>query len=161
MTWELISATPSPYARKVRIALQEKNLPFELKTEVPLDNTTQTPQYNPLEKLPVLIFNDGTPAVYESHFILEWLETKHPKPSLLPSMEEADDRLLVKQIEVVVDGICDALVLSFFENQRDEDKRSKPWTDRYVWLEYACYFNAMSANKPPAKCAKSKAAYAH
>jgi glutathione S-transferase len=69
-----------------------------------------------------------------SHFILEWLETKHPKPSLLPSIEEADDRLLVKQIEVVVDGICDALVLSFFENQRDEDKRSKPWTDRYVSL---------------------------
>ena len=130
MTWELISATPSPYARKVRIALQEKNLPFDLKTEVPWDNTTQTPQYNPLEKLPVLIFNDGRPAVYESHFILEWLETKYPEPSLLPSINDAEDRLLVKQIEVVVDGICDALVLSFFENQRDEDKRSKPWTDR-------------------------------
>jgi glutathione S-transferase len=81
MTWELISATPSPYARKVRIALQEKSLPFELKTEVPWDHTTQTPQYNPLEKLPVLIFNDGRPAVYESHFILEWLETQYPEPS--------------------------------------------------------------------------------
>lgn len=134
MTWELISATPSPYARKVRIALQEKDLPFDLKTEVPWDNTTQTPQYNPLEKLPVLIFNDGRPPVYESHFILEWLETKYPEPSLLPSSNDVDDRLLVKQIEVVVDGICDALVLSFFENQRDEDKRSKPWTDRYVSL---------------------------
>jgi glutathione S-transferase len=132
MVWELISATPSPYARKVRIALQEKGLPFELKTEVPWDNSTQTPQYNPLEKLPVLAFNDGTPAVYESHFILEWLEAKYPEPSLLPSTEHLDDRLLVKQIEVVVDGICDALVLAFFEGQRDEDKRSKPWTDRYV-----------------------------
>jgi glutathione S-transferase len=131
MTWELISATPSPYARKVRIALQEKNLPFELKTEVPWDKTTQTPQYNPLEKLPVLVFNNGKPAVYESSYILEWLETKYPEPSLLPSMKDADDRLLVKQIEVVVDGICDALVLSFFEKQRDEDKQSKPWTDRY------------------------------
>lgn len=143
MTWELISATPSPYARKVRIALQEKNLPFALKTEVPWDNTTQTPKYNPLEKLPVLIFNDGTPAVYESHFILEWLETKHPEPSLLPSIEDADDRLLVKKIEVVVDGICDALVLSFFEKQRDEDKQSKPWTDRYVPC-ILCYYNATS-----------------
>jgi len=158
MTWELISATPSPYARKVRIALQEKNLPFELKTEVPWDNTTQTPQYNPLEKLPVLIFNDGRPAVYESHFILEWLETKYPQPSLLPSIDDADDRLLVKQIEVVVDGICDALVLSFFENQRDEDKRSKPWTDRCVSLETTQYHKVMSANNHPAKCAKSKAA---
>ena len=134
MVWQLISATPSPYARKVRIALQEKNLPFELTTEVPWDNTTQTPQFNPLEKLPVLVFNDGTPAVYESHFILEWIEAKYPEPSLLPSTEHIDDRLFVKQVEVVVDGICDALVLAFFEGQRDEDKRSKPWTDRYDFL---------------------------
>ena len=28
----LISATPSPYARKVRIALAEKGIPFKLKT---------------------------------------------------------------------------------------------------------------------------------
>ena len=32
--YQLISATPSPYARKVRIALAEKGLPFELLTEV-------------------------------------------------------------------------------------------------------------------------------
>ena len=32
---QLISATPSPYARKVRIALAEKNIPFDLITEVP------------------------------------------------------------------------------------------------------------------------------
>ena len=51
--FKLMSATPSPYARKVRIALQEKGLPFELVTEVPWDSTTSTPQYNPLEKLPV------------------------------------------------------------------------------------------------------------
>ena len=33
--YRLISATPSPYARKVRIALAEKAIPFELTTEVP------------------------------------------------------------------------------------------------------------------------------
>lgn len=161
MTWELISATPSPYARKVRIALQEKNLPFELKTEVPWDRTTQTPQYNPLEKLPVLVFNDGRPAVYESYYILEWLETKYPEPSLLPSLQDADDRLLVKQIEVVVDGICDALVLSFFEKQRDEDKQSKPWTDRYVLMCFSHYIKPTVANRESVKCAKSRAACVH
>jgi hypothetical protein len=30
---KLLSATPSPYARKVRIALAEKGIPFELVTE--------------------------------------------------------------------------------------------------------------------------------
>jgi glutathione S-transferase len=41
---KLISATPSPYARKVRIALFGKGLPFELMTEVPWDSTTATPK---------------------------------------------------------------------------------------------------------------------
>lgn len=53
--YRLISATPSPYARKVRIALAEKAIPFELVTEVPWDSTTITPRYNPLEKLPILL----------------------------------------------------------------------------------------------------------
>lgn len=50
MMLRLISATPSPFARKVRIALHEKGLPFELLTEVPWDKSTSTPRYNPLEK---------------------------------------------------------------------------------------------------------------
>ncbi|KJX99135.1 glutathione S-transferase like protein [Zymoseptoria brevis] len=129
MSYTLISATPSPYARKVRITLQEKGIPFELKTEVPWDSTTETPRYNPLEKLPVLIGQDGK-AVYESHFILEWLEAKHPDPPMLPN--DIDDRLFAKQVEVVADGICDALVLSFFEKMRGEGKQSEPWKARQM-----------------------------
>jgi glutathione S-transferase len=51
----LISATPSPYARKIHVILAEKEIPFTLQTEVPWDSTTTLPSYNPLEKLPVLI----------------------------------------------------------------------------------------------------------
>lgn len=131
--WTLISATPSPYSRKVRIALAEKNLPFTLQTEVPWDSTTQTPQYNPLEKLPVLILDDGATAVYESHYIMEWLEAKYPAPSLMP--EGLEERLYAKKVEVVADGICDALVLAFFERMREEGMRSQPWMDRCVGLE--------------------------
>lgn len=126
----LISATPSPYARKVRIQLAEKNIPFELKTEVPWDSTTETPNFNPLEKLPCLILEDGKSVVYESHFILEWLETKYPDPPLLP--KNVDDRLFAKQVEVVADGVCDALVLAFFERMREADKQSEPWKARQM-----------------------------
>ncbi|CAD0090936.1 unnamed protein product [Aureobasidium vineae] len=128
----LISATPSPYARKVRIALAEKNIPFTLQTEVPWDSTTATPAYNPLEKLPVLILDDGKSAVYESHYILEWLEAKYPDTSLLPDTKDVDKRLFARKIEVVCDGICDALVLAFFEKMREEDRRSQPWIDRQM-----------------------------
>jgi len=127
----LISATPSPYARKVRIALQEKGIPFNLQTEVPWDSTTQTPRYNPLEKLPVLILDDGQTAVYESHFILEYLEAKYPsRTPLLPAIDDVDARLFARKVEVVADGICDALVLLFFERQRAESCQSKEWQAR-------------------------------
>ena len=121
----LISATPSPYARKVRIALAEKGIPFELSTEVPWDDDTSLPAWNPLEKLPVLLPDDDEP-VYESRFILEWLERRHPLPPLLPT----DDNgiLAAKRIEVIADGICDAAVLTFLEHQRATP--SQPWLAR-------------------------------
>ncbi|MCE2762061.1 MAG: glutathione S-transferase N-terminal domain-containing protein [Acetobacteraceae bacterium] len=123
--YRLISATPSPYARKVRIALIEKGIPFELQTEVPWHGSTATPAYNPLEKLPVLVLPDGT-GIYESRFILEWLEHRHPSPRLLP--DDPQDVLRARQIEVISDGICDAVVLLFFERMRDAP--SEEWMAR-------------------------------
>ena len=114
----------------MRISLAEKGIPFELQTEVPWDSTTKTPLYNPLEKLPVLITDDGT-AVYESYFILEWLEAHYPPPEY-PAMypENKADELLAKQVQVVTDGMCDACVLLFFEKQREE--QSEEWKTRQL-----------------------------
>lgn len=124
--FKLISATPSPYARKVRIALAEKNLPFELQTEVPWDSTTSTPRYNPLEKLPVLLLSDGS-SVYESSYILQWLELKHPETPLLPA--DGDGQLAARKLEVLCDGVCDAVVLTLFEKLR-EGGGSPEWLAR-------------------------------
>lgn len=126
---KLLSATPSPYARKVRIALAEKDLPFELVTEVPWDDDTQTTKLNPLEKLPVLRLDDGT-TIYESSYILEYLEVKHPEPPLFP--RDPDERLAARRLEVLADGICDAVVLAFFENLRPEAHRSAAWHARQM-----------------------------
>ncbi|CZT52377.1 uncharacterized protein RSE6_13709 [Rhynchosporium secalis] len=126
---KLISATPSPYARKVRIVLAEKNIPFELITEVPWDSTTQTKLHNPLEKLPVLILEDGS-SVYESRYILEYIEVKFPNTTPMLS-SDIDERLFAKKVEVVVDGMCDALVLLFFEKQR-EKVQSEEWKARQM-----------------------------
>ena len=113
--YQLISATPSPYARKVRIALAEKGIPFELLTEVPWDSSTSTPRYNPLEKLPILLPGDGT-SVYESSYILQYLELKHPQVPLVP--KDIDAHLASRKLEVLCDGVCDAVVLSLFEKMR-------------------------------------------
>lgn len=108
--------------------LAEKAIPFELQTEVPWNSTTKTPEYNPLEKLPVLINDDGS-AVYESHFILDWLEAHYPSPKhteIFP--QQKDQELLAKQVEVVADGMCDACVQLFFEKQREHP--SEEWSSR-------------------------------
>jgi glutathione S-transferase len=124
---KLISATPSPYARKVRIALAEKGIPFELLTEVPWNDDTSLPQFNPLEKLPVLLTDDGG-SVYESSHILEWLERKYPERPLLP--EDDDGVLEAKRLQVLADGICDAVVLIFFERRRKVGHQSAQWIAR-------------------------------
>jgi glutathione S-transferase len=126
---KLISATPSPYARKIRIALAEKGLPFELQTEVPWNEDTSLPKHNPLEKLPVLILDDGS-TIWESSFILEWIERKHPQPPLLPP--DDDGILAHKRMDALATGVCDACLLVFFEQRRPEAHRSQPWIDRQM-----------------------------
>lgn len=138
--FKLLSATTSPYARKVRIALAEKDLPFELVTEVPWDSTTSTPKYNPLEKLPVLILEDGT-SLYESSYILQYLELKHPVPPLLPP--DVDGVLRARKLEVLCDGVLDAFVLIF-------SSASGPMTAAMLGL-------AVSNVKSTPACARSRA----
>lgn len=124
---KLLSATPSPYARKVRIALQEKGLAFELVTEQPWARDASAPRYNPLGKVPTLILPDGE-TVYESAFILEWLDAMHPDPALVPT--DARGRLDARRLEVLGDGVCDAVVLTLMEHMRPADRRSAPWLER-------------------------------
>ncbi len=84
---------------------------------------------NPLEKLPVLILDDGS-TVWESSFILEWIERKFPKPPLLPP--DDDGILAHKRMDALASGVCDAFLLTFFERMRPEAYRSQPWMDRQL-----------------------------
>lgn len=124
---KLLSATPSPYARKVRIALAEKGIPFELVTENPWNSGAAAPSYNPLGKLPVLILDDGS-TVYDSAYILEWLEVHYPSPALVPA--DPLERLAARKVEVVADGVCDAIVLSVLEGLRPPAHQSGAWFAR-------------------------------
>ncbi len=123
----LISATPSPFARKVRISLMEKGVPFELRNEIPWHGDTATPHYNPLEQLPVLIPDDAEP-VYESSFIMEWLEYAYPEPAMLPA--DPSDAIEAKRIQMIAEGVMDATVQLFFEAQRESPSRE--WTARQL-----------------------------
>ena len=81
-----------------------------MKNEIRWHAATETPKYNPLQKLPILIFDDGRPPIYESWYIQEYLTQKYKdqEPSLLS--EPLDDQLLAKQIQIIADGACDDMV---------------------------------------------------
>lgn len=115
----LISATPSAYARINRIAFLEKGIPFTLKNEVPWNSDTETPEFNPLEKLPILILEDGT-SIYDSSHIQEYILHKYADqgPRLLP--EGWAGEFEAKGIQVLAQGHMDAMALRFFETSREE-----------------------------------------
>ncbi|KAI1617953.1 hypothetical protein EDD37DRAFT_691507 [Exophiala viscosa] len=113
----IISATPSPYARMNRIALLEKGIPFELKNEIPWhESETQTPLYNPLEKLPILLFDDGREPVYDSAQIQEYIVQKFADKS---------PRLVTGDVDNGPQSEADPDIM-----KRDEDKQSKSWLNR-------------------------------
>jgi glutathione S-transferase len=113
-----------------RIALTLKGIPFELKNEIPWESTTETPKYNPLEKLPILLFPDGSPPVYDSAHIQEYIVRKYENrgPKLITGDIDLD--LQIRQIVVLSEGCLDAFVLQNFERSRDPAKQSTLWLDR-------------------------------
>jgi glutathione S-transferase len=74
----------SNYYNKVKLALLEKGVPFE---EVHTGTGSTDPAVraaSPLAKIPFLRLEDGR-TLCESGVIVEWIESTHPQPALLPA----------------------------------------------------------------------------
>jgi glutathione S-transferase len=127
MSYTLINARPSPYGRKVAIALREKGLDYEVEYDRPWNEGTRTPDFNPVEQLPILVTESGKP-VYDSPYILEWLEVRHPEPALVPT--DADGRLETKKRQMLGERLLDFAGVLMFEVNREH--QSQPWIDRHA-----------------------------
>ena len=125
---KLIASLTSPFARKVRIFLAEKNLPYQIVVDVPWDDNTQVPSFNPLGKVPVLVINEEQHTLFDSRVIVEYLERLVPSPSLIPEAAEAFIR--VKRQEALADGIADAAAAIFIERKRPAELQSAEWMSR-------------------------------
>lgn len=125
----LVIATPSPFARKVRVALLEKGIAFEPIIDNPWQPDTHVGTRNPLGKVPALILDDGT-VLHDSKVIVEYLETLGRPPTLIPS--EPGQRVAHKQIEALADGVCDATVLIVLERARAPQQQSQDWIERQL-----------------------------
>src|SRR2546422_3327751 len=82
----------SPFGWKVRVALAEKKIQYEM---IVPENKNEDPAFarlNPFRKTPVLVLEDGR-TIYESTLINEYLEETHPQPPMLPRSEEHTSEL--------------------------------------------------------------------
>ncbi|CUW46479.1 glutathione S-transferase family protein [Novacetimonas hansenii] len=82
----------SPYSRKVRLALGEKRLPFELKVERVWERRPDYLALNPAGGVPMLVEETGL-AIPDSWVICEYLEEAYPDTPLL-------GRTLAERVEV-------------------------------------------------------------
>ena len=120
---KLLASLTSPYARKVRIALAEKKIDFDLIEASPREAAGSIAHYNPLGKIPTLVLEDGT-TLFDSRVIVEYLDAVSPVSRLIP--EPSRQRIAVKRWEALADGICDAAMLIAQERRRPARQQSKP-----------------------------------
>jgi len=124
---KLIASLTSPYARKVRVALAEKKIEYDLIEESPWAVETTVSTYNPLGKVPVFVLDDGT-TLFDSRVIVEYLDTVSPVSRLIP--EPNRQRIGVRRWEALADGICDAAVAIALETKRPARQQDKHWLER-------------------------------
>jgi glutathione S-transferase len=123
---KLIGSKTSPYVRKVRVLIAEKNIACEFVEENAWAADTKVPQFNPLNKVPALVLDDGE-SIYDSGVIAEYLDTL-PGASFIP--KDARSRALVRRDEALGDGISDAGITMRLEGQREAARQDAAWIAR-------------------------------
>jgi glutathione S-transferase len=125
----LRSSPPSPFGRKVRIALSLLGFDHDVRVE---GADTGNPQdtlreQNPLGKIPVLVFEDGS-TFYDSRVILEYLDERAGGGKIIP--RDAGARLAALRLQALCDGILDASILTIYEGRwRAADKHEPKWLE--------------------------------
>jgi glutathione S-transferase len=86
----------SPFARKVRLVLAEKRLPFELRVEKVWQRRPEYLELNPAATVPTLIEDNGL-VIPDSGVICEYLDEAYPDTALLGRsiIERVETRRLV------------------------------------------------------------------
>ena len=104
---KLYSGPLSLFTAKVRIALDEKQLPYE-RIDVAWSLASRYEPHhpevvarNPKQQVPVLA--DGDVTVYDSTLIFEYLEERYPEPSLYP--KQIAERVRCRRLEAAADEI--------------------------------------------------------
>ncbi len=118
---KLLGTNTSPYVRKVRLVLLEKNIPHTYIIDPPNEPGSQVSSVNPLWRIPALIIDSET-CLFDSTVITEYVDTLNDTPILIPR-DNALERMRVRRWEALADGIMDSAVVVRMESMRTADKQ--------------------------------------
>jgi len=125
----LRSSPPSPFGRKVKLALGILGLENHVTIEKadPTDPADAIRQQNPIGKIPALIIENGT-VLYDSPVILEYLDHRAGGDRIIP--KDADARFAALTLQALCDGILDACILLVYEGRwRPPEMAVQKWID--------------------------------
>jgi glutathione S-transferase len=95
----IIGTYISPYVRKVLACLHVKGVPYEIDPIIPFMGDERFSELSPLRRIPVLI--DDRVTLSDSSVICQYLEDRHPEPSLYP--HDVADRARARWLEEYAD----------------------------------------------------------
>ncbi len=98
---KIYGALLSPFVRKVRCVLTEKNVPYELVATNPFEKGGDFLRRSPLGRIPALEDDEGR-TLADSTVIVEYLEERYPTPPVFPT--DPYDRARVRWFDEYADG---------------------------------------------------------
>lgn len=108
---KLFTYATSPYARKVRIALDYKGVSYEpLERCYSIDRQEDLRCVAPRAEVPTVVLDDGS-VITDSTIICEYLEEVYPQPSLYP--KDPYERARMRMLEDLCDRSLDAVGFGF------------------------------------------------
>jgi len=111
---KLYGSLTSPYVRKARVLIIEKNLSCDFVVADPMEAGGAVRTRNPLWQVPVLERDEGE-VLFDSPVIVEYLDGLKP-PAMIPPSGES--RWQVLRWQALADGIQEAVVARFLETRR-------------------------------------------
>ena len=125
---KLYQSPTSPYVRIALTAARDLGLTDQIELVAARDPGTNFEEINPLNKIPALVTDDGETLI-ESRLICQYLDGLG-EPRLYPA--DPATRRAVLQMEAVVQGVMDAVVLRRQETRRKDSEQSQWWIDRQM-----------------------------
>jgi glutathione S-transferase len=122
---KLLYTKRSPYARKVRVIVLEKDIALDLVDEDLQKKSQRLLDANPLGKVPTLVLDDGT-TVFDSPVICQYLDGLNDKTIMIP--RDAIERIDVLKWEAFADDLMAAAINLYMERLRHPNDFHKDFT---------------------------------